>query len=345
MDPSKAVSDPRNFPVAFDPAKGVFTFAATTREHLAELPFLDGRYPLSNQDPFSLPAAEVVNACPPANAPEWNFIVHPGFSCSTLLARCLDRPGSCFVVKEPGLLNRLSETKRLDLRPAGNDGSWSRLLSASLHLLFRPFAAGERVLIKASNADNGLLGEICKLNPASRVLFLTIDLKEFLLGVAKGGKGRRAFVRRLLAAHAADPDLAALFPVPPSSVAGLDDLKAAAVLWCLQNEIFRTTASAHPGGSLLFLDCGSVLSDPKAAVAEVQAFFGLPSDAPGEAARLDAILSHHAKNPAFRYDADIRAAEFRAIEAFLGNPFEQALAWGKALSGKKKPFPALKIAV
>lgn len=343
--PSRAVSDPACFPVKFDAVKGTLAFVHANRKRLAELSFLDGRQPLSDHEPFEIPLAGLPKE-KEAPGPDWNFIFHPGFSCSTLLARCLDREGACLALKEPGLLNDLSEAKRLGIGPARDRSSWIAALSLSLRLLFRPHRAGERVIVKASNADNGLLRDILALNPAARAVFLTIDLKSFLLAVAKGGKSRRAFVRRLLAAHAADEDIAPLFPAPMGKVAALDDLKAAAVLWRLQNEIFRQASDANPRGSFLFIECESFLGDPENTLAQASAFFGLPAlRGLAEGGARAGILTHHAKTPAFRYDPDIRAAEFRAIEAYLGDALRDALAWDESLSHKKKPLPAFKVAV
>lgn len=345
VGPSRVFSDPEFFPVRLDAAKGTLAFVRAKRSRLSELSFLDGRLRLSDLEPFEVSIASLLEAAPPEGARDRHFIFHSGFCGSTLFARCLDRTGACLALKEPGLLSDLSEAKRLGLSLAREEASWRRVLSLSLRLLFRPFAARERIIVKASSADNGLLGDILGLNPATKVLILSTDLKSFLLAVAKGGKSRRAFIRRLLSAHAADGELAALFPVAPSRISALDDLKAAAVLWRLQDEIFANAARTYSCASLLVLESGAFLADPERTLARANAFFGLPAF-PGkrERAALGRILARHAKSPAFRYDADIRAAEFRAIEAYLGSALPETLAWEESISGKKKLRPLVKAA-
>ena len=144
------------------------------------------------------------------NAPAPQYIFHSAFAASTLLARALDVPGIAMGLKEPQILNELAEAARA--RALSGDP-----LRTVVQLLARPFAPGEKVVIKPSNVVNLLAPSLLELDPGSNAIFLFAPLPRFLRSIADKGLWGRRWVRRLQALIARDTGLDSAFPLPSGS--------------------------------------------------------------------------------------------------------------------------------
>lgn len=259
-----------------------------------------------------------------------NFIFHTGFCCSTLLARCLDQKGVCLSLKEPNILNSLSQTRYF----AKSEPALSihrQKLKLSLALLFRTFSKEEAILIKPSNIDTVLLEDILDLRQKAKVGIIYSGLKNFLISVAKGDQPRRDFARRLLALFLADFQTRKnydryFFGKPENLLWNLNDLHIAAAIWRLQMKYLEEAG----GKNVYWLNCKDFLLEPTNTVSLLNDFFGFQSTRQGpENSDLEEKLTRHAKAPAFPYSPTIREKEFMAIENYLGGALTDMMTWAE----------------
>lgn len=330
------LSDPAAFPQALDFTSGEMVFLSTSRKILSQSSFLDGRTPLAVK-PYRevrLGLTEILDFQEKRNGFQnpgrWNFIFHSGFCCSSLLARCLDREGVCLALKEPNILNNLSEARRLDYPLSRSPDRWQKTLINIFDLLFRRFSETEQILLKPSNVDNVLIPEILTAKAKSRIVFLYSDLKSFLISVAKGGKPRREFVRRLLAKLKTGLDMRGITDTPMLSISDqalwrLSDLHLAAATWHLQMEAFKNVRARFPEATIKMLDCEDFVTDPQGTIKDLNNFFGLE----GNGRDLQATLTRHAKAPEFTYSPTMRRTEYHIIENYLGDTLVAVLDWAE----------------
>lgn len=327
------VNRPGNFLYALDWRQGACEFVPASREALSELPFLDSRTLGQSRKKGTLPLARVLAA---VRAPAFNnragacdFIFHTSFCGSTLLARLLDAPGRLLALREPFALLGLSALSRAGLPAAGD---WAEVC---LTLLSRPFAAGERTVVKPSNGANNLLPVLSGRKHAGKILLLHGPLEGFLLAVLGGGPSRQEFVEVILEHSLRDAGL------DPGGAKGLAPLERAAFAWGLQMKWFEAASRAAGPGAVKTLDAEKLLADPAAALAGINAFFGF-GFSPGDiAAKVSGpILSRYAKDPSLPFDpaaaqrekAALRERRRADLEAAIALANEKGLAFPQGLS-------------
>lgn len=333
------ISSAGNFPHALELEHREVVFLLTTREILSRSAFIDGRTPFAadDQEARHVSLDELISAFEASNSisakPNANFIFHTGFCCSTLVARCLDFKGLGLSLKEPNILNDLSEAKRFGLSITKDRQNWDRVCGPILDLLFRRFSENEPVLVKATNVNNNLIEDVLRLKPKANVLFLSSDLKSFLISVAKGGKPRRDFIRRLVACLLTDlknnlPADEQPLPFSENTLWALSDLHIAAVAWQLQMQVLNDIEKRFPNARIKKLDCEEFLADPASTTVYLSDFFGIKTgNSKEQKNRMEKNLSCHAKAQEFSYSPTIRQTEFMAIENYLGKTLEEILAW------------------
>ena len=333
------ISSAGYFPHALKLDRREIVFLPTTREILSRSAFIDGRTSLAadNQEARHVSLDELISAyeasTPISAKPPANFIFHTGFCCSTLVARCLDFKGLGLSLKEPNILNDLSEAKRFGLGITKDRQNWDRVCGLIFDLLFRRFSENEPVLVKATNVNNNLIEDVLRVKPQANVLFLSSDLKSFLISVAKGGKPRREFIRRLVACLLTDlkgnlPAGKQPLPFSETTLWSLSDLHIAAVAWHLQMQALDDIEKRFPNARIKKLDCEDFLADPADTTGYLSDFFGIKTGHSKEHENgMEKNLCHHAKAQEFSYSSTIRQTEFMAIENYLGKTLEEILAW------------------
>lgn len=309
--------DPAWFLHRLDVDQAAAIFIRTDRAVLSDAAFLDPSWDREQHLQRFVPLAALkgFQSARPAPAMLW----HSGFCCSTLIAGCLDTPGTCLAVREPAALPDLDRAWRRhhDLLDEG-------MIGAVVGLLGRGFTPGERVAIKPSNGANALLSPVAAAG--GQHVLVHSSCRDFLLAVASGGEARRRLVRALLNERvtAGRPGVR----WRPEELSAATDLQAAALLWHAQMAEFRAVARAQGRGRARSLDCEVFLAEPRRALQALDSFLGLGLGS----ARVEAIangpkLCRHARQPNRAFGAEQRREGLRAVEAELGEHLDELVAW------------------
>lgn len=256
-----------------------------------------------------------------------HFIFHSAFCCSTLLARALDIPGKSMGLKEPLILNDITQ----ELLAGGPVAAVRPMLQVALGLLARPFASGEQVVIKPSNAANPLIEEIMAVSPGSKAIFLTSALPEFLRSMAKKGLWGRIWARRQMATHDRIPQFQTGFS--EAERWEHSDLQVAALGWLHQRAQFARALNALGASRVASLDSAALLANPARALAAVGDHFGLglARHEVDEIVR-GPIFSKNAKRHDEGYDAEQRRAEHDAVGALIDEEVELVVRWAESVA-------------
>ena len=313
------------YPDAIDARSGMVRLCQTGRAAIAAAAFLDERW-----DRTGLPVRqERIDALRPAGQPvPMVFIWHSAFCCSTLLARCLDRPGANFSLKEPAALMEVANIKRMQGEAAAQ--GWLQRL---LPVLGQAPAGEGHVTIKPTNTVNNLIGDVMRLLPDSRHLFLTSNLKAFLVSIAKKGESGRSFARRLFTIFAMDGHPVA--KMDQRQLLQMSDLQIAAIVWHMQVASMLAGLKADDASRTASLDGDRFVKRPAEALAAVDGFFGLElgSEVTAEVAS-GPLFRRDAKDASQAYGPGRRAKDADKIAKSLGPELDAIIEWSYSL------FPA-----
>jgi len=320
---------PDFYPLRMDFDNGALSFVPMTRAAYKSSSFLDGRIQAAGPERYDIPAADVLHVAAEASPPpnRVHYIFHAAFCCSTLLARYLELIPPCFVLKEPLLLTQMAVVRP---RPFGpNDGAiepaeWTRLFDLCVRLLGRGYAAEDIVAIKVNDICNSLGEMLLARDPASKAVFVTIGLKDFLLVLLKSPDRRQWLRGRLLKARkdaVIVPELAEFDPVRMS------DAEGGAYLWAL-NEALRVRLCGLGQSRVLTLPGEQISETPERAVRTVANHFGIPvSQGLPKNIFSDATAARHAKDPARTYDARSRRKELKTLQKQIGPEADRGAEW------------------
>ena len=323
-------SSPDLHPAKVDFDTRLISFVPMTKMSWRASSFLDHRTRAASGESLQIPIPELLLAAAELPPPQGgvHYIFHAAFCCSTLLARYLDLIPPCFVLREPLML-----TETALIRPraieAHNEGTlppaeWDCFLNLSLRILNRRYAPEDVVVTKANDLCNSLGEILLARDPASKAVFLTIGLKEFLLVVLKEADRRqwlRARLRRALKDAAIIPELAGFDP------AVMTEAEGGAYLWALNEALRVRMCSAHPG-RVLTISGESVADAPAEAVRGAAHHFGLPvSNGLPKSIFSDATSAKHAKDPSRSYNARSRRKELKALEKQIGREADAGMKW------------------
>lgn len=262
-----SVSPTLRFPDAVDAQTRSVRLRDVTRESLAAAAFLDDRWDRAGCAAQSVPLAELVPDGPGARPV---FIWHTAFCCSTLLARCLDKPGRNLSLREPAALMEVANIKRRD--GVAVSDLWLRGLLPSLAASAGTDAC---VTIKPTNTVNNLIADTARLFPQARHLFLTSSLRAFLTSLAKKGEAGRSFARRLFTIFAMDGHPVARSD--PRQLMQMSDLQIAAIVWHMQIATLQAALAQGPAAAFASLDGDAFVAAPAAALTAVDGFLALSS--------------------------------------------------------------------
>lgn len=319
---------------AWDFAHDRGRFLRLDRATLRRSAFLDRRIAADAGNFEEVPIADLL-AQPirgTADAPP-GFIFHTAFCCSTLLARSLDIAGRTLVLREPGTLLQLADLKR-GLAASRRDEA--ELLPLTLNLLARPFAAGERIIVKPTNLANNLAPELAA--GGARALVLHDDLEPFLLAVLKRPRESESGITRFLERLLADPigrRWAERHRVPESLA------ERAALAWTQQILGLRVWL-ADTAANLRVLAASELLAEPTAALTASAAWLGVKMEAEEAAAIVHGpVWARHAKHAGAAYSPRKRREEQALARRLLAEPVREGLAWSENHGiGSGADFPA-----
>lgn len=285
-------------------------FVQTSRQTLADLPFLDnrtlGQSPLKELLSFRDVVHHVQSERLSAPDRKCDFLFHTAFCGSTLLARLIDRPSKVLSLKEPYAILGLAGLHR------AKRGDFNDWLDLSLDLLSRPFVSGERVIIKPSNGANALAPPLLNHPRTGKILLLYGSLEQFLLAVISGGVTRLEFVDALLK-H---------FNAP---AANLPPLIRAALVWAWQLKAFEELSQKSNGDRVASLHSETLLRAPHETLQAVNGFFGFGlTEQDIEETVGGSLLSRNAKNLSQFFDADRVEAEREILRERHGQDLADA---------------------
>jgi hypothetical protein len=327
---SELFRSPDFYPLKMDFDNGMVSFVPMSRATYKASNFLDGRTQPVGPQRYEIPAADLLLAgaeLPPASN-RVHYIFHAAFCCSTLLARYLELIPPCFVLKEPLFLTQMAVVRPRAIE-AHNDGAlepaeWTRLLDLCARLLGRGYALEDIVAIKVNDICNSLGELLLARDAASKAVFVTIGLKDFLLVLLKSPDRRQWLRGRLLKAQkdaAIIPELAGFDP------AQMSDAEGGAYLWAL-NEALRARLCSLDQSRVLTLPGEEISDAPASAVRAVANHFGLSSS---EGWPKDifcgATTARYAKDPSRAYDAGSRRKELKTLQKQIGAEADRGVEW------------------
>lgn len=337
-DLQSVVSDPSWLPSHWDGQANALQFVHLPRERHAELTFLADEY----LEPVDLPKAtfaiaDLLSAARP-QSPAPYFIFHSAFCCSTLLARAFDIPGAAMALKEPQILNELAgAAQRQQL--AGD------LFALVLNLLARPFAEGERLIIKPSNVVNLLAPALMNANAQSRAVFLYAPLPRFLGSVAAKGLWGRRWARRLFLQLRRDTGIE--FGLSDAEQFELSDVQVTALASLMHHAQGADLLRQFPG-RVLTLDSEVLLARRVETIAAAAAQFrlGLDQDQSRDIADGPVFATHSkAIGRAFDPEEPLRP---KATVPVVDEEIAMVTQWARAVgehAGISRDFPSASVLV
>ena len=319
------MTDPGYFPVHIDFARDRLVFVEADRNRLASLPFVDGRFPMTDGTAVEIRLSDALEAHWIKPAGPDRFIFHVAFCGSTLLATLLDVPGRSFGQREPQLLNIIADASRS--QPASSVAS---ALGLTRSMLRRPWRAGERNFCKPSNWANNLIPILTRNPQHIRPLFIVIDSRDYLVAMFRGGRERVEYVyratRHLLGQGTGDD---ALWEEAMRSPAAGLDVAARIGLISLhhQLDLFKDALrrGGWTGGNLLSLR--QIEEDPVDACMVAARALGLNIGCADIVGVIDKRASRYAKAPNRSYSPEARRSLNAQIERDYGRAFDRALDW------------------
>jgi hypothetical protein len=263
--------------------------------------FLDGRISPEGQGAIRLPLAPFAGRVPRASTTGWIFhVAHCG---STLLARALDQPATNLILREPLALRQLA------LAP---DPNRLALVAAMLGKRYRPELPN---VVKANVPVNFVLPRLLALDPTAPVIFLYLELRDYVLAILRSAD-HRAWLQRVtlqLANHLGD-------------VTALSDAQRAAALWLAQIRAFAAALATTQRGRSL--NAEHFFADPTRTLAAVADHFCVPMDrATTYAVTSGPLFAAYSKNPAQPFDNAARIARSQDLAPVLANEITQAQGW------------------
>ena len=319
---STMLLDPTWLAHRYDAEQDAVHFRQVPRAMHADAPFLTDEYLGGAGAITPYPFGDAVARAP---AGDIHFIFHSAFCASTLLTRALDLPGIAMGLSEPVILNDIVGFRKRGADPR----AVARVLSGALSLLARPFAPGEKVIVKPSNLLNPMADAILRLRPQSRGLILYAPLPIFLASIARKGLWCRIWARQLLESYLREGFVDLGFE--PDGYFRLTDLQVAAVGWIAQHKMFEHLRTVMPG-RILLLDSETLLGQPFESLSQITRHYGLQvADIEVERIVAGPAFTRHSKfGQAF--SAEERAQERAAAAAAHGDEIAKVDKWARAVA-------------
>ena len=328
---SDSLTSPDWLLAGFDLQNDRYQLARVNRETYHTSAFLDHRIQPLPTETSSFTSAEVDAALQNTAMMQACWIFHTGFCGSTLLANCLDHPGTTLVLREPLVLSRLAQSCRNSSYP--DSPHMHGLIARVIGLCERSYR-GEVCIIKASNFANALIPRLMlpkqSGRPARKALLMSCSLAALLLSILKKKAEAEKLLQGFLRALLQDSDYLEQVNVPDP--AGLDLLQQSVLFWHCQRYFLQQRLAQPDTETLMPLSMERFLAEPKIVLSEVSAFLQL-----GLAGKLleetiaDGVFRRHSKNRAANYDAALQQQEQQTTAARYRSEIAAALEWAKPL--------------
>jgi hypothetical protein len=319
------VLNPEWIPHTYDAAGENLTFVDVPRRAHAELTFLSDEDFAGRFAKAIFPAASVALETENAERAPIHFVFHTSFCGSTLLARALDIPGVSTALREPDILINLAN--RL---VRSDDGSNRQRVEVVLRLLERPFAPGERVIVKPTNFANRLLEPLLTMRPSSRAVLLYSDVETFLRSLLKRGMFGRIFGRRMFAQLSGWSPLS--FGYGTAELLQQTDVQIAALAWLMQVHHFDSIARAFSERAIV-VDSATLAASPADVIEQAQSLFGLGlGRRQVEEIASGPVFSKHSKFSDRDYDSAARDEEHRAASEAHAEELNMVVQWIEAVA-------------
>jgi hypothetical protein len=319
--------NPDFFLLAIDLERRTAMFLRFTRQSYRALAFLDDRaIPNSNsiylvdlEELLELYRAHSVSLKAP------KFVFHPGFSCSTLLARCLDMIDGCFVLKEPFVLHQIAAYRNAAERGDVLAQGWDKILELAIFFLSRTYRPSDRAVIKS---DCHLLMDCLGQSDGALAVWLFPSLSRFILAVLKVPV-RRAWARSRLSdsilLHRRLGDRFGLLNILRVKETALTDAECAASFWLLQMCLFAENFGRCESKAIL-ISSEEFLDHPLEAISLISSHFGLRAEKVEIAKIMDGdAMRFHSKNTTKRFDRDSLNAQFEYLSQVYRDELRGAL--------------------
>lgn len=302
--------------------------------------FMDHRIKVASHDTLHVPLAvmqETIAALEVATETQHiNYVLHTAFCCSTLVSRCLDIEAICYALREPEVLMRLANYKRMGAAHRLGESAWSDLLDTSLFLLAKSSSKGATPLIKPTNAANNLGDDLLRHRRTGGVLLLYSGLEQFLVSIIKKNEAGRVFVRRLFNLIRGDSRRADA--LTPAALLPLTDLQIAAFVWYVQMDVYLRLLEDFPQANIRTLDCEVFLAQPEATLAKLCELFSLEVE-------IDVIrqivagpvFRKYSKSDAQDYDSALRQVEYKEVMRLYQADIAGVIRWSEGIRSEGKP--------
>jgi len=305
-----------------------------TRDTYSRSTFLDWRTERAGEEAELVPIRSLEQAYIARNIRRrpLRFIFHPAFAGSTLLCRCLDRPGICLPYKEPWTLLQISTSRREGPHSEqSRDGPMS--LGLALALLARSYGPAEKVVIEPWDGCINIAEDLMSTHPGSMAVMLSLPLEDYVLSNLKR-KGRRIFLRNNI--PRAKVDLNAMGLLNGVDPYQLTDGETVAYVWywlmAYYVDILRNSTL-----NIRTLDSPTFYRRPQKSLRALVDFFNVSftDEQIDDAVRAN-VFSRDSKDPSKRYDAESKAVEDSRLRVQLKQQIDEALAW---LDDNTSEFP------
>ncbi len=303
----------------------MLTSVFVERARREELMFLSDEHFKNDFRKVTHPATAIAACVGEAPEAPLHFIFHTAFCGSTLMLKALDIPGRSHGLKEPDVLINLAN------RLIRNDDASNReRLRLVLRLLARPFALGERTVVKPSNIANRLAIPALEARGDSRAVLLYSDVRSLLRSILKRGMWGRIWGRTLFQSAVRWTSLD--FGYSNDETFILTDLQALGLAWVMQLHHFREICE-RMGDRVMLIDSADFLSRPADTLLRIGRLFDLGLDE----RTIDAIVTgptfaRHSKFSALDYGNDQRAADQSAAESAHHEEVEMVVKWVEAVA-------------
>ncbi len=326
------LEDPSWFLAACDVFTEQLTFIRTSPSKLKNAAFHDGRTLLSvsaKQETISF-----------AHAISWHreyagpvrdnlIIAHMSFCGSTLLARLMGQHYRVASYREPNALVEISDA--LAMRPPEKQNTQD--LARILPVIFSQYQkfphTQHGAFVKPSNWTNPILEKLVAHAPRTKIIFLELKCRSFLIANLRGGRDRVAYSLNLLN-HISRSYLdygkiiAHIGRTKPDTQQQM--LRLLVACFSAQQEIFARLRSQLSDDQFVNFDKSELMNFPEASLMSAAQFFGFrSSNAP---LSLEADLNRNAKEDKFlAYNPDQEIAENAEIEKQFSNEISLAMEW------------------
>jgi hypothetical protein len=325
------IDEPSSFLHEVDLARQCATFVPTTRAALARAPFLDGREDFSAGAAWRVPLEPLPDF--PANAPiPDRYIFHVSFCGSTYLSRLLDIPGRTIVLREPNCLVDLTDWRRKHRE----DERFAATLDWTRALLRRRWAPNEAVVVKPSSWANFLADALTARTVTMLPLFVTMEAREFLVAVLRGGRERIAYTARLasqLSVDDSDGEALLLSAMGQSRDPLGSAVHLAALAHGLQMRLFDRLRARGGWGDDHVVDFATITAAPVEAGMRASFALDLGLDRRDIEDSVAANRDHHAKAHDIAFSLEQRREEDRVVLAHHQPVIDTALRWAEQTFG------------